>query len=633
MVACSWAQAAEPSEQQKLLALLSSDASRQQKQEACQRLAAIGTKEAVPTLAGLLATERLSHGARIALEAIPDPAAVEALRNAIPQLKGHLLIGVVNSVGVRRDVQSLATLRGLITDADPQVACAAAAAVGKIGTPEAAKLLTPALTSTEGEVREAVGRACLRCAELLAGENNRPASLAVYDSVRQADVSERIRAAAIRGIILGRPPVGEGALAETLKSQSPIQFAMGLRVACEVRDPAMTQVLLAQVPALPLERQSLVIRVLGDRADAAARPAVVEALKNASPEIRAAAAQALATLGDRSTINALLAAAVDANTEVAATARDSLAALGGEGVDAALVDLLGKAEGSSRLVVLEVVGRRHVRAAVPVLIPLADSPDAGLRRAAIAALGRTVTLEQLPMLIERYLKASKAEDTAAALAALKGACTQISDKQRCAQMLVEHQAQVPTAGKCALYEMLGSLGGPHALKAVVDGAKNPDEKARDVATRVLGDWPTIDAAEPLLQLAKSMAESRYRSRALRGYLRIARQMDLSDRTRLEMGRAALAQAERDEERALAFDALSRVPSVQALELVVPHLKTESLKTPACVAAVTIAEKLQGDQVARAVEPMKQVIEATTDKNLVRRANEVIQRAQAGAPKP
>jgi len=191
---------------------------------------------------------------------------------------------------------------------------------------------------------------------------------------------------------------------------------------------------------------------------------------------------------------------------------------------------------------------------------------------------------------------------------------------------------LPTAGKCFLYELLGTLGGPHALKAVAAGANDPDAKARDVATRVLGDWPTAEAAEPLLQLTKSMSETRYRVRALRGYLRIVRQMDMSDRKRLEMSRAALAQAERDEERALAMDALSRIPSFQAMELVVPHLKTASLKKSAAVAAVTIAEKLPPDQLPRAAAPMKQVLQAVDDVNLQRRAKEILQKAEAARPK-
>ena len=44
-----------------LLAVLRSDATLQEKSAACQQLARIATKEAVPTLAALLTDEQLSH--------------------------------------------------------------------------------------------------------------------------------------------------------------------------------------------------------------------------------------------------------------------------------------------------------------------------------------------------------------------------------------------------------------------------------------------------------------------------------------------------------------------------------------------------------------------------------------------
>ena len=623
-------QAAEPAEVQTLIAQIQSNATHQEKLTACQRLALVGTKEAVPALAAMLTDTRLSHPARIALETIPDAAAAEALRNALPKLKGPQLIGVIHSIGMRRDIQATTSLRGLLAGAESQAACAAATALGRIGSPEAAQILTASLASTQGPVREAVADASLRCAESLAAQNNRQASQAVYDALRKTDVPERLRAAALRGAILGRPPVGDGLLAEGITSPSPMLFAMALRVGREVRDPAVTQVLLAQLMSLTPDRQAAVIRVLGDRADKAARPAVINALKHPAPEVRLAAVEALATLAEASTIDALLVAAVDANPEIAAKACDSLTAMNGEGVDAALVERAGKAQGPSRLVVLEVVGRRHLRAAVPALISLADAADTQPRQAAIIALGRIVPLDQLSMLIKRFSAPSHPEDAATTETALREACRRMADKPACAEMLVRQQIQGSTAEKCIVYELLGELGGSEALKAVVDGAKDPDEKARDVATRVLGDWPTPDAAEPLLTLAKTLAEPRYRVRALRGYLRIARQMDVGDGKRLQMSREALAVAERDEERALALDALSRVPSVQALELVVPHLKTQKLKVPASVAALNIAEKLTPDRLPKAVEPMKLVLQATNDQNLARRANEVLQRAEAAA---
>ena len=72
----------------------------------------------------------LSHAARMGLEAIPDPAAGEALRAALPGLAGAPLIGVINSLAARRETNAVADLGRYLTDPNPQVAAAACAALG-----------------------------------------------------------------------------------------------------------------------------------------------------------------------------------------------------------------------------------------------------------------------------------------------------------------------------------------------------------------------------------------------------------------------------------------------------------------------------------------------------------------------
>src|SRR3954469_2361504 len=54
---------------------------------ACKQLATVGTKVCVPELAKLLSDEQLSSWSRIALEAIPGPAADAALVDAAGSLK------------------------------------------------------------------------------------------------------------------------------------------------------------------------------------------------------------------------------------------------------------------------------------------------------------------------------------------------------------------------------------------------------------------------------------------------------------------------------------------------------------------------------------------------------------------
>ena len=117
----------------KLVELLSDPgASAYAKAKACQRLAVIGDRSAVPAIAPLLADPQLSHYARFALEPMPDPSASEALRNALAKVQGKLLAGVVTSIGNRRDREAIGALESLRHHADPDVARAASVALAHI---------------------------------------------------------------------------------------------------------------------------------------------------------------------------------------------------------------------------------------------------------------------------------------------------------------------------------------------------------------------------------------------------------------------------------------------------------------------------------------------------------------------
>src|SRR5687768_5466024 len=106
LVQPAWAadQAAESAAKETvLIAILRSDAPGGEKALACKNLAVHGSAAAVPELAKLLTDEKLASWARIPLEAIPGAAADEALRGALDSAQGRLLVGVINSIGVRRD--------------------------------------------------------------------------------------------------------------------------------------------------------------------------------------------------------------------------------------------------------------------------------------------------------------------------------------------------------------------------------------------------------------------------------------------------------------------------------------------------------------------------------------------------
>ena len=111
----------------KLLAVLkSADATHNEKVDAFRGLALIATEKSIPTLASFLGDEKLSHMARYALETIKDPAVDEALRDALGKVKGKPLVGVIGSIGVRKDAKAVDALANMLRNSDAELAQAAA---------------------------------------------------------------------------------------------------------------------------------------------------------------------------------------------------------------------------------------------------------------------------------------------------------------------------------------------------------------------------------------------------------------------------------------------------------------------------------------------------------------------------
>ena len=103
-------------------------------------------------------------------------------------------------MGARRDAPSIAALAALLTDADPQIALAAATALGDIGTAESAKALQEA-TPTAEPVKLRVADAQLTAGERLLAAGDRTAAKAVYQSLLASPL-KNVKLAATRGLLL-----------------------------------------------------------------------------------------------------------------------------------------------------------------------------------------------------------------------------------------------------------------------------------------------------------------------------------------------------------------------------------------------------------------------------------------------
>lgn len=566
---------------------------------ACKHLATRGTKAAVPELAKLLPDEQLASWARIALEAIPDPAADEALRYATTTLEGKLLVGTINSIAVRRDAGAVDLLASRLKDQDVEVASAAAVALGSIGNDAATKALRQSLAGLSAPVTNAVAEGCILCAERLLADGRAGEATAIYDEIRRGKVAKPRKLEATRGAILARKAAGVPLLLEQLRSPDRSFYQIGLSTARELPGSEVTSALATELATTSPDRAALLLHVLADRGDSSVLPAVLVAARGENKPLRVAALSVVGKLGNASSLAPLLEVAAETDAEVATAAKAAIVGLSDQQVDAEITSRLDAADGALLVALLELVGQRRITA-TPLVTKKLQHADAAVRSAALTALGATVAQADLGVLVSQANGPKDPADEPVAQRALRAACLRMPDREACAAELAAAMSQSTAATKVNLLETLGAMGGAKALETIDLAMKSGDASLQDAGSRVLGEWLSVDAAPVLLNLSKIGVDDKYKVRALRGYIRLARQYAMPDPQRAEMCQTAIAASSRAEEQKLALAVLERYPSPDTLKVAVKTRQIAALADEAKRVALAICEKL-GDSAAKARE--------------------------------
>ena len=145
--------------------------------------------------------------------------------------------------------------------------------------------------------------------------------------------------------------------------------------------------------------------------------------------------------------------------------------------------------------------------ATPHLVKALNHSDEAVRRAALKALGATAGPKDLVVLISAVNEAEERSRRGHRLAgaARRRAFACRIEKPRRPNLPARWTARI-AATKARLLRILGAMGGPKALATIAVAAKSDDAQLQDAGTRVLGEWMTADAAEPLYEIASERSQ-------------------------------------------------------------------------------------------------------------------------------
>ena len=622
-------------EEQDLLGILGSDANHVQKADAAGRLRIVGTARAVPALAALLDHEATAHAARHALEGIPFPEAGAALRQALGQASGLTRLGLIDSLGWRREPEAVPLLEPWLNDQDTNLVAAAAIALGRIGGAAALDALNSAHRQNRSASLPAIDEGLMLCAEHLletgVPDDRAKASL-IYHLVFESSQQEHVRAAAFIGQTHTSTDGGFNAIITALEGSDPAVATAALQLAGDVDHPeatkAFTGLLLDSTP----DRQIPLLSLLQARGDRAALTAVLTAARSPSPPVRAAAASALGVLGDASCIELLAELATSSDPAEQSAARQALVVLREGAVTATLTSALWTAAPAIQVELVRALSARSDPSALPALFELAGEESEPTQRAALQALGQLVDGSHIDSLVLLLVNA-RGQNTRDQIRGVF-------------ESLIERTAD---PGQLELDWILSALRSEHdevrvallpvsvlfvdeRIRAALRLALQDSNAAiRNTATRALCTSSDPELLPDLLELARETTDAGQRSLALDGAVRLATDegVALSKQERVDALAKAFALATRAEEQRMILSGLARVPHPTTLGLAEQACADSTVRAEAELACLQIARELGSAEFEVVESALARLISNTSDSSVRTNAQALLKQLDSG----
>ncbi|MCX6923353.1 MAG: HEAT repeat domain-containing protein [Verrucomicrobia bacterium] len=591
------------------------------KQFACQMLRLVGAHKCVATMAKLLTDDNLSHMARNVLLGMNDPAAADALRQALGTTQGKIRIGIINTIGDRRDRDSLDALAALLTNGDEAVIDSALAAIGKIGGPAAADALDGA--KVPDSVKPIWAQSYLRCAGGLAAQGNTERAQKMYQALLEGHYSGQVSAGAFRAIVMAQKESAVPLIVQTLGSADKLMKRAALTAVVEVPGHAVTAAFAQQLADLAPEAKVTLLRAVAARGDSEGLTELVNKLAtDENAMIREAAIAALGRVGDASSVPVLLAALKDGTN--GARARQSLIELRGNGVAASLIQQFENGPDTQRPDVLSVLAERREAATLPVARKMLNNEDPRLQQAAVKVLGEQGTEEDLPRLCESILTVKEDGERDRLKGAIIAVGSRMADHAKREEVVLQAFAKADAPTQIQLLAVLSAFGGNEAFAAARGALVGPGE-VRKAAVRALAEWPDSAPLADLRAVAKGENDAALKILALRVCIKMINPSSLNPEEKVQAFREAMELATRIDEKRQVLNEIGRLGEAGSLKIVEPCLGDNQLKREACQAYERIAEALAGREPALAKEALEKVLATTADKGLQDKAKAALEK--------
>jgi HEAT repeat protein len=578
----------------KLLAFLQTGPAPGGTMAACRSLSLIGSAASVPVLGGMLLKPETTDPARYALERIPGEEVDRALLNALGKAQGDIKRGIVSTLGRRAAAAALPALEKIVGGNDPSLALDAVKALGRIGTSDAARVLTSYLSRAKGPQKGEAASALLLCAGAWRKAGKTAEAAAVYEKLLAAGLPDVDRQAAFRGKLVAAGRDGQGLILKTLAGKDTALYVPAIAMIHMAFTGSEIGQVLPFMSKLPEDAQVQLTAVLAGYPAGTVLPIILKAADAPLPTVRMEALRTIGKIGNASVVEMLANRAAQAVGDEQSLARETLARLKGTDVETAILDQL-KRESDDKLKadLIRTVGERRIAAGKPVLMEMVRSAAPSLRLRAIGALkdvSAPADLRDLLGLLFTITEDAEREAMQDTVASVALTIPRPLARGDAAENLLAGENNPKK--KADLLRVLGKIGDDSALPLMRRALADPDKDVGDAAVRGLADWPATSARDDVFGIAAASENLTHKVLALRAFVRM---IGLESYRQPEASVAdlekAMALASRPEEKKLVLGLLPRFPCEKGLRIAESLQNDPAVRDEAKAAVDRIRESL------------------------------------------
>jgi HEAT repeat protein/type 1 glutamine amidotransferase len=607
----------------RLLEFLKSDATLAGKQFMCRQLSIIGSEQSVGTLASMLVKPETSDMARYALERIPGEAVNKVLREALGKTSGTVKTGIINTLAMRGDKESVGALGELLYDSDTSVSSAAAAGLGRIGGAKAAALLGEAQAKTRGLLRMQVLDSYLSCADGFFESGSQAEAIKIYEELYSSDVPGPIRAAALKGIVGAGSEKSTEVILSALRDDDTVICSVAAGLVREAKEIDVGAIA-AETSKLPEMVQVQLLSALGERGDESAGAFIVEATRSEDSDVRIAALKATGSFGTAA--NVVLLAHMAAGTKGAEreAARESLYKLRGDEVDRAIMGGISKSKGAAvKAELVRSLGHRNLKSGARVLLETVRDTDRNVRLESIRAI-REIGASRMIVPLARLLREERHEVEVKEIEkAMVGVSRRAPDKNT---KILNHMITTieEKQVRISLLRVAGELGDSNSLEVIRAALKDEDSDIEMGAIRALSSWPDGVPAGDLLEVVKKSDEEVKRVLALRGYIRLlGLESERTAADTVKLYREAIGLASNASEKKMVLSGLGNVEGAESLDMAVSYIGDKELSQEAEAAVVKIGWEIFESEPEKTRAALEKVLEISKNELIRDEAEELL----------